>query len=118
MNRHDEMYHRIEIHGENLKRIFQCECDPIALCKRLRQTELKLNRLAVDYCNGDIDMDQIDQRSNPLIMRANVLLNTDRIWFNRDPRGYSLKFDPLPDEQIHRDWGGYGIIAPDLSESA
>lgn len=38
----------------------------------------------------------------------------------RDPRGYALK---IRDEwmakhetALHRDWGGYGIIAPDLSE--
>jgi len=36
-----------------------------------------------------------------------------------DPRGYALKLD---DEwtranapHIHRDWGGYGILAPDLT---
>lgn len=42
------------------------------------------------------------------------------VFLNRDPRGYSLK---IPDEyvsehelDIHRDWGGYGILAPDFEE--
>jgi hypothetical protein len=41
------------------------------------------------------------------------------MFINRDPRGYSLKID---DEycrehklNIHQDWGGYGIIAPDFT---
>jgi hypothetical protein len=35
---------------------------------------------------------------------------------NGDPRGYALKIDLQVGEELHRDWGGYGIIAPDLSE--
>lgn len=50
------------------------------------------------------------------------------IFLNKDARGYALKIDSdWLDEQrsnpntvhlasIHRDWGGNGIIAPDLSE--
>ena len=40
------------------------------------------------------------------------------VFVNRDPRGYALKIE---DEyvranglQIHRDWGGYGILAPEI----
>lgn len=41
---------------------------------------------------------------------------------NRDPRGYALKIDDEwmrahRDVVLHRDWGGYGIIAPDLTEN-
>lgn len=45
---------------------------------------------------------------------------TPPIFVNCDPRGYALK---IPNEyvrghelDIHKDWGGYGIIAPDLTE--
>lgn len=44
------------------------------------------------------------------------MLATDRVWFNGDPRGYALKVDLRDGETLHRDWGGYGIIAPDLSD--
>ncbi len=54
------------------------------------------------------------------------------VFLNRDPRGYALKIDdawmaehgnatdhpsksPTAVCRLHRDWGGYGIIAPDLS---
>lgn len=51
------------------------------------------------------------------------------VFLNRDPRGYALKIDDqwIRDRAtristngetypLHTDWGGYGIIAPDLSE--
>jgi hypothetical protein len=42
------------------------------------------------------------------------------IFHNGDPRGYALKIrEEYVREHaldIHRDWGGYGILAPDLSE--
>jgi len=37
---------------------------------------------------------------------------------NRDPRGYALKIEDEwfkdHDVRIHKDWGGYGILAPDF----
>lgn len=42
------------------------------------------------------------------------------VFVNLDPRGYSLKIRDEwvreHDAKIHRDMGGYGIIAPDLTE--
>ena len=37
---------------------------------------------------------------------------------NNDPRGYALKLKSefVIDKKIHRDMGGYGIIAPDFRE--
>ena len=43
------------------------------------------------------------------------------VFLNRDPRGYALKIKSEWMEarrdsvRLHRDWGGYGILAPDLS---
>jgi hypothetical protein len=45
------------------------------------------------------------------------------IFINRDPRGYALKVDSeivksyeeLGEYFPHKDWGGYGILAPDLT---
>ena len=46
-------------------------------------------------------------------------LPKEAIKINTDPRGYALKIeDSYVKEQkldIHRDWGGYGILAPDFS---
>lgn len=40
------------------------------------------------------------------------------VFINRDPRGYALKIDDgwmrEHNAELHRDWGGYGIIAPEI----
>lgn len=40
------------------------------------------------------------------------------IFVNRDPRGYALKIDDAWMREhrpgLHQDWGGYGIIAPEI----
>ena len=42
----------------------------------------------------------------------------DAFFINNDARGYALKLKSefIKDKTIHRDWGGYGIIAPDFRE--
>ena len=53
----------------------------------------------------------------------NVPIESDRIFFNGDPRGYALKLTSRYTRylrscniNIHSDLGGYGIIAPDFRE--
>lgn len=45
----------------------------------------------------------------------------NKVFVNGDPRGYTLKIDDKYKDKMHkagvyRDWGGYGIIAPDFRE--
>ena len=42
------------------------------------------------------------------------------LFINGDCRGYALKLedDVARDLAIYKDWGGYGIIAPDFKEEA
>jgi hypothetical protein len=42
--------------------------------------------------------------------------DADEIFFNGDARGYALKINDefVKDKEIFKDWGGYGIIAPDF----
>ena len=124
------MYERIESHGRNLLAIFPnaTERDPVKLCKKLRRLERQGQELALRLCNGP----DFDRESEPyeigerILTRVQVLLGYSTIqglgayvpvFLNRDPRGYSLKIESeaAADLNIHRDWGGYGIIAPDLS---
>ena len=46
--------------------------------------------------------------------------NQFNVFVNGDARGYALKLKSefIKDKTIHRDWGGYGIIAPDFREGA
>ena len=104
-------------HGRQLLAIFpdSAQADPVKLCKRLRQHERSAKRAAVRYCNGEIDMARADMEFEIVLDRVKALLGSDRVWINRDPRGYALKIDLRDGEELHRDWGGYGIIAPDLT---
>lgn len=119
------MYERIKTHGENLNRIFFTMYEPIALCKRLRRIESKLHRLAEQYCNGEIHETEMDAHSDAIMLRVRDILHigsptTPDVFFNQDPRGYALKIDDSYVREhnltIYRDFGGYGIIAPDLTE--
>jgi hypothetical protein len=117
------MTERIRRHGNDLLRIFPntTERDPVQLCKKLRRLESKGQALALRLCNGpafapgedDLIGDDILRRVNALL--GNVRKPLVNVFLNRDPRGYALKIASGHGLQIHTDWGGYGIIAPDLS---
>jgi hypothetical protein len=81
-------------------------------------------------CNGfyeqEAELFKIEEKLKALLdPHQNVLIKKqiNAIFINHDPRGYSLKldtetikyFEELGEEFPHRDWGGYGILAPDLT---
>ena len=127
-NKKDVMYGRIQKHGEALISFFGTQnggdvatLTPIQLCRKLRRLEVKANRIACDYCNGDIDSEQWENESNEIwnkLVKIVGSFGAKYCFINGDPRGYTLK---IKDEfmthknGIDRDWGGYGILAPDLS---
>ena len=133
----------IERHGRQLLAIFPDadERDPVKLCKRLRRLEGEGHRFAERCCNHPID-DEVRERVIASILRRVRKLLGDhegRVWLNGDPRGYALKInlrdcewcggagDAAYDdaakcevchgvgrERLATDWGGYGIIAPEI----
>ena len=122
-NKKEILYSRITKHGQNLKAVFNLDqdIDPVKLCKRLFRLENKAHKLAVDFCNGEIDQLEWDQKADKILTKVEAILKNKKVLFlNGDARGYALKID---DEyirnnnlNIHRDWGGYGIVAPDFRE--
>jgi hypothetical protein len=122
-NKKEILYSRITRHGQNLKAMFNLDhdIDPVKLCKRLLRLETKAHRLAEDFCNGVIDQIEWDKKADQILTKVETILKNKKVLFlNGDARGYALKID---DEylknnnfNIHRDWGGYGIIAPDFRE--
>lgn len=122
-NKKEMLYSRITRHGQNLKAMFNLDqnIDPVKLCKRLFRLENKAHKLAVDFCNGVIDQLEWDKKADQILTKVETILNNKKVLFcNGDARGYALKID---DEyirnnnfNIHRDLGGYGIIAPDFRE--
>lgn len=132
MNKKELTYERIKKHGENLNRIFDTGLDPIALCKKLRRLESRASEASVKYCNGDFSIDEKDAvhyvisnkvaklLGHPLETQEGCKIACYPLFINSDPRGYALKID---DEyirehniDIYRDWGGYGILAPNFND--
>jgi hypothetical protein len=124
MTKHEKMYQEIENHGANLNRIFKTGIDNIALCKKLLRLEHKAHQLATDYCNGEngIDSENWDSKCEPILESVHKLLKCGQVCFvNGDARGYALKVDSETMTEnkweFFKDWGGYGILAPDFSEN-
>lgn len=125
MNKRDKMYERINKHGRELMAIFKLHnVDPVKLCKSLRRIELKMTRISTDYCNGKVTSAEWAKARRATLKRLdNLLLFRSMgipIVINGDPRGYALKIDDGYVREnslnIHRDWGGYGILAPNLTD--
>lgn len=128
----------IEKHGRILLTIFPnaTERDPVKLCKKLRRLEAKAQAIALRLCNGPEYPNEhaADDECYALLLKVNTLLDfigaVVPVFINRDPRGYALKIDeewmreharPLKDSNrhtvvatLHRDCGGYGILAPKI----
>ena len=115
----------ILMHGLCLQRHFGngSTGGPVTLCKALRRWETKMHRLAEDICNGVGDPDKVDQAADRAVKKITKLLPAlpeHAIVINMDPRGYALKIDDgymhtAEIDTLNRDWGGYGILAPDLT---
>ena len=122
-----EMYARIRKHGEDIKKIFSlpADTDPIKLCKRLRKYELRAQKIQDIQAAGRYE--EAAREEALLFVGLMVFLkqtsaNEFGIFLNQDQRGYALKIsDDVVREKnlrfMHRDAGGFGIIAPDLNEN-
>ncbi len=115
----EAMKARIVKHGENLLRLFPnaTKRDPMELCKALRRIEVKGSDIWTRFCSvPGLDQEALDVESDALLEKAGKLLGVspDVLIGNRDPRGYFLKVEIGPGDVLHRDMGGYGILAPDL----
>ena len=129
-NKKIEMYARIKKHGEDIKKIFSlpADTDPIKLCKSLRRRETEAQMIQEVHGNGFYRLSAKLEAKLMIKLKALLMPNGTPeeflkfgIFLNTDPRGYALK---IPDDivkdnawTIHKDWGGFGIIAPDLNEN-
>jgi len=121
-----KMYRNIFNHGANLNAIFETGLDNVKLAKKLHSLEVKAHKLAEDYCNGEngVTTDNWDEKCEPILKNVDKILNYTRkgipVFVNGDARGYALKIDDeyvrANNIKIHKDWGGYGIIAPDFRD--
>jgi hypothetical protein len=130
MTRKKKMNADILRHGFHLKRIFFDDpytgISALQLSKSVHRIEVKAHRIAEDYCNGIIDRDAMETADAAIMKRLYKLLGKEKcistgVFYNHDPRGYALKISDdwtrgytAKGGEIHRDWGGYGILAPEF----
>jgi len=87
----------------------------------LWRLENSVNPAATAYCNGEIDGDKWEEIASEAKERVYELLgDIPGFFINGDPRGYSLKIDasihdPIYDLGLHRDFGGYLILSPEIT---
>ena len=117
-----DVLQRVVKHGTDLNRLFcSSKHDPVTLCRKVRRLEAEAHQAATDYCNGEITSEAMDRIEQSVLDRLNMFLKFRErnipVFINLDARGYALKIrsEYCQDKSIYKDWGGYGIIAPDLS---
>ncbi len=115
----DKTLERWRKHGQMVKEFFGLpdDVDAIILYRKLLKIETSLSAKSIKYCNGMISEKALDN-AEKLAVRALAAIGIDmkKIHINRDPRGYAIKIkEDLSKDFGYRDWGGYGILAPDLS---
>jgi hypothetical protein len=139
-----EMYRQIETHGHDLINFFglPADTDPVKLCKKLHSLETRLNRIMCNLCNTnnvhgleprringvytvapettEEDQDALFEDYKAKLYKIIGAENCDKVFFNHDPRGYSMKITEAASKAWpgHKDFGGYGIIAPDYTPEA
>lgn len=97
---------------------------PESILRCLRRLENRANAAATAQCNGESYNGQ-PYRDDVAWERfiASITADVGRVLgsvprgfvLNSDPRGYALKIEGLVPEGMHKDWGGYGILAPDFN---
>ena len=99
--------------------------EALILYKRLHRLEARIHRENENDCNGitGLTEEQEEKRDKRRFKSYQDLLpGVTGLFINGDPRGYSLKmhvkqWQELYDKGInlYRDWGGYGILAPEFN---
>lgn len=124
-------------HGNALLAAFPnaTERDPVTLCKKLRRIENAVYKPIYAACC--VDGSERAESAIELATKKTVALlgmdeaQSEAFFINTDPRGHSLKMEdewtkahnnPLfmagrGELHITTDWGGYGILAPDLTDN-
>ena len=90
----------------------------LAMYLKLARLERKANNDAVQYCNGEIDSEKWEIRTEQIVNAVNKIFGREipGLFVNGDPRGYSLKIKEEKAKELgmYTDCGGYGILAPEF----
>lgn len=115
----------INKHIANLRAAFPMlsrEADPVDLFRKLTKLENEGHRFAERCCNEPISESKQEAIELVILAKLDALLGFRAskvpVFLNGDPRGCALKIEDAyvreKNLNIARDWGGYGLIAPEL----
>lgn len=109
----------MKAHYSALETLSGYRMDGAKLYSKLLPIERTIHKHAERYCNGEINSDTWERYQNTAKTLVTAVFKREiaGLWVNGDPRGYALKIDErsVPEGMI-KDWGGYGILAPDIKE--
>ena len=105
----------VDSHRLALRRV---ECHEHRRAELMCSDEAYYNRITKWAERHDLTMDEYEDcregKSRDKIARILGYRPLGLI-INGDPRGYALKIEPEYSNDLHTDWGGYGIVAGDRS---
>lgn len=132
----ERMYQDIEKHGKELIQFFGLpEQDPIKLSKMILRIERAAHHATTCLCNTNtlhlmelnrytgFDVEQAtEEEQDAFFEKIKKRLekhlgkeNMKKCFINYDPRGYALKIrEEFSKDFYYKDWGGYGILAPEF----
>lgn len=92
---------------------------PVDVLMQLNRLEKRANRICTLDCNGEIESEKADKQLQAIkdkVLKLLPVLPESLFFINGDPRGYSLKIKEnfAKELGIYKDWGGYGILAPEF----
>jgi len=128
MTKKETRAQELAAHYERLEKLFNQLGGKTATGKKLTgkklsttlwKLETKGHKAAENYCNGVIQEDEFDRISTSIETEIFTLMPSLKGFFvNGDARGYALKIsDKVMREEnypLHQDWGGYGILSPEI----
>jgi len=123
---HRRINERISKHVEMIQKMFnlpysQTNSEALVFFKKIRLLENRAHKLAERWCNGKVSEFAFEKGQKSILTEIDEILHYSKkeikVIFNSDPRGYALKIEEekLP-PALFKDWGGFGIIAPDFRE--
>ena len=111
----------IDEHIHNINELFNASLDRGKYEILLELEELAHNQAEI-WCErsySDKEREEVEKYFISTLTDLLSITGHQAIFFNGDPRGYALKIkdDFIRDSKvnIYKDWGGYGIFAPDFS---
>jgi len=112
---------QVNRHIENLQKLTNLGTfDTLDVLENLYRLETKATRLTTALCNGEGDEERHNKQLESIKKKVLALLpalNENDFYLNTDPRGYALKVKENKAKEIdlYRDWGSYGILAPEFN---